>query len=76
MFFVAGERAVGRHLGENALQGDARAARHAESARDFPLAGFAVRSAQEFKDLLFARQTAIGGNARNGALFPGRRPPS
>jgi hypothetical protein len=76
MFLVARERAVGRHLSENTLQRNPRTARHAERARDLALAGLPLRRVQELEDLLFARQTAIGGNARCGVLFAGWRLPS
>jgi hypothetical protein len=76
MLLVAGERAVGGHLGEDALQRDARAARDAECARDLALACFALRRVQKFEDLFFARQTAIGGNARCALRFAARCLPS
>jgi hypothetical protein len=76
MFLVAGKRAVGSHLGENALERNPRTARNAERARNLALAGLPLRSVQELEDLLFARQTAIGGNARPSVLFAGWRLPS
>ncbi|AGK58712.1 hypothetical protein HYPDE_35203 [Hyphomicrobium denitrificans 1NES1] len=76
MFLVARERAFGRHLGENALERDACAARNAERPRDLALPGLPLRGIQEFKDLLFARQTAVGGNARCGMRFADWRLPS
>jgi hypothetical protein len=76
MLLVARERAFGRHLCENALECDARPARHAERPRDLALPGLPLRGIQEFKDLLFARQAAVGGNARCGMRFADWRLPS
>jgi len=73
---VAGKRAVGRHLGEDAFQRDARSARDAERARDLALTRLALRGVQEFENLLFARQTAIGGSTRRGVRFSVRGLPS
>ena len=64
MLFIAAERAVFRHFGQQAFQRDARAAGDAEGARDFALSGFALRRIQEIEDLLFAWKAAIGGSSR------------
>jgi hypothetical protein len=73
---VAGQRAIVRHLGEDAFQRDARSARDAERARDLALARLALRGVQEFENLLFARQTAINGSTRCGVRFAARGLPS
>ena len=52
-------RPSSRHLGEQALEGDAVAALDGEGARDLALAGLGAGSAHEVEDFLLARQSRV-----------------
>jgi hypothetical protein len=73
VLLVAAQRAVGCHFRQQALQRDACAARNAERARDLSLSGLTLRGIQEFEDLFFAGQAAIGGRTRAALLACRRR---